>query len=566
MKAKKRKKIFIGVAWPYVNGTLHIGHLAGYLLPADIFARFQRLKGNNVLMVSGSDCHGTPITLEAEKIGKRPAEIVRKYHKKHRELFKLYEISFDIYTKTTTRNHKETVQKIFLNLLKRGFIFKKKSLQYFSEKENRFLPDRYVEGKCPYCGYPYARGDQCDRCGAIIGEGELINPKSKISKTKVILKETEHYYIDLPKFKKFLKRYLKNKRKLWRKWILKESLGWLKKGLKSRSITRDINWGIKIPTKKIPKHLRIKNASQKRIYVWFEAVIGYLSASIEWSKKRKKNWKEFWFSKNNISHYYFMGKDNLFFHSILFPSQLYGAFKKIHLPDYLIVNQFLTFEEKPFSKSRNVIIESSYIGKKYGVDPVRFYLTLISPETTDSSFTWEDFVNVNNNVLIGNIGNFIHRTLKLSKKTKGINKKYIEKNVEKNIKKYLNNIQKNLERCNFKNYVREVINLSSFGNKYLEEKSPWTLQKESEDFKKTVSNALFIILALYLSLIPLIPNSTQKLSQFLNVKIEKWPEKNTISFLKKYLRKIKIKREKVLFQKIDLSVIEKEKKKISLKR
>lgn len=560
---KKRKKIFIGVAWPYVNGALHIGHLAGYLLPADIFARFQRLKGNDVLMVSGSDCHGTPITLEAEEKSKKPEEIVKEYHKRHKELFKLFGISFDIYTKTTTKNHKEVVQRIFLNLLKKDFIFKKKSLQYFSEKENRFLPDRYVEGTCPYCKYPQARGDQCDRCGAVIAEGELINPKSKITKSKVILRETEHYYIDLPRFEKFLKKYLQEKGKYWRKWIRKESLSWLKRGLKPRSVTRDINWGIKIPIEKIPKNLIIKNASQKRIYVWFEAVIGYLSASIEWGKRKKRDWRKFWYSNKDLSHYYFMGKDNLFFHSILFPSQLHGSFKKIHFPDYLVVNHFLTLEGKPFSKSRNVIIESRYIGEKYSVDPVRFYLTLINPEDTDSSFSWEDFVKVNNNILIGNIGNFIHRTLKLAKNLKRINAQYLEEEVEKKVENSLKDVEKNLEENKFQNYVREIINLSTFGNKYLEKKAPWKLNKDSREFQKAILNALFIVLALYLSLIPLLPKSAQKISQILNLKIKEWPEKNIKSYLKKHFKEIKIGKASPIFQKIDPAVIEAEKKKIS---
>jgi len=551
---RKRKKIFIGVAWPYVNGILHIGHLAGYLLPADIFARFQRLRGNDVLMVSGSDCHGTPITLEAEEKKTKPSEIVKIYHKKHKELFKLFNISFDVYTKTTTRNHKKLVQDVFLKLLRKNFIFKKKSLQYFSKKENRFLPDRYVEGTCPYCGFEHARGDQCDKCGNVLKEGELIKPRSKITGFPVMLKETEHYYFNLPLFSKFLSNYIKDKKKIWRKWIYQESLSWIKRELEPRSITRDIGWGITIPSKKIPQKKKIKNISKKRIYVWFEAVLGYISASREWDEK---NWKKFWFGKN-LYHYYFMGKDNLFFHSILFPSQLYGSFRrKIHLPDYLAVNHFLMLNGKPFSKSRRTIIDSKYIGEKYGVDPVRFYLTLIAPEISDSSFTWKGFVETNNNILIGNIGNFINRTLNLSKIGKNFSKKDIEKDIEFQVKKIIKESKENLEECKFIEFIRNIISLSSLGNKYLEEKSPWKLNKKSSEFTKIISNALFILLAIQLLLKPLLPQTTKKLSQLTSIDINFWPENETV-FLKEKINKIKVEYVEALFRKIDPRVITEE--------
>ncbi len=311
----KKQNIFIGVAWPYVNGELHIGHLAGYLIPADIYARFHRYIGNNVLMVSGSDCHGTPITLEAEKKKISPKELVSLYHPKHKKLFNLYNLSFDVYTKTTTTNHKRVVQDLFIRLIKNGYIYKKETNQYFSLKENRFLPDRYVEGVCPYCKFPNARGDQCDNCGRVLEAGELIKPKSKLTGFPVGLNETEHYYFDLPKLEPFLRKYIAKNGPRWRKWVYEETLGWLKKGLRPRSISRDINWGVEIPVKSLPKNLQIKNAKDKRIYVWFEAVIGYLSASIEWSRTTEK-WRNFWYSNGFITHYYFMGKDNLVFHTL----------------------------------------------------------------------------------------------------------------------------------------------------------------------------------------------------------------------------------------------------------
>jgi len=268
------QKVFVGVAWPYVNGDLHPGHIAGNFLPADIFARYQRSLGKQVLMVSGSDCYGTPVTLEADKRQTTPQQVVYEYHPHHLELFKAYGISFDKYTQTITPNHREVVREMFLNLAQNGYLLKRITPQYFSQDENKFLPDRYVEGTCSFCGFTEARGDQCDSCGRVLDFSELKNPVNKLTKKPVTQKETEHLFLNWPKLQSFLEKYVESRNSHWKPWIHSEVQGWLKKGLKARAITRDIDWGVEIPNDQLPAELKLKNPENKRIYVWFEAVIG----------------------------------------------------------------------------------------------------------------------------------------------------------------------------------------------------------------------------------------------------------------------------------------------------
>ena len=341
-------------------------------------------------------------------------------------------ISFDLYTKTDNPNHKKIVQDFFVKLLERGLIFKKETEQYYSPEEKRFLPDRYVEGKCPHCGFAEARSDQCENCGRVLSPGELQNPKNRTSGKPAALKPTEHYFFDWPKLQPFLEKYVAG-REGWRNWVLKETEGWLKTGLKPRAITRDLDWGVEIPIERIPKELRIDNYEHKRIYVWFEAVIGYFSASLEWAELQGKQWEDWWYDKDAI-HAYFMGKDNLVFHTLFWPGQLHACDEKLHLPDLPVINQFLNLEGRKFSKSRGIIIDSKYFVETYGLDALRFYLTLIAPESADTDFTWADFVGKNNEILIGNLGNFVNRTLTLAQALefdgKNIDKKLAEKITE----------------------------------------------------------------------------------------------------------------------------------------
>ena len=559
------KKFFIGVAWPYVNGDLHIGHLAGYLLPADIFARFQRLIGNDVLMVSGSDCYGTPITVEADKRGITPEELVNEYHPKDVALFELYHISYDLYTKTTTPNNAKVVQDEFVALVKNGYIYKDKTFQYYSDEEKRFLPDRYVEGTCPNCGYTEARSDQCDKCGKVLESGELKNPVSKLTKKLVAMKETENYFLDWPKLQPFLEKYIAEKGPQWRTWEFEEAKGWLKRGLRPRAITRDMTWGVPIPVDELSIEYRISNIESKRIYVWFEAVTGYLSASKEWALKNDQAdlWKDWWYNEKSV-HYYFMGKDNLVFHTLFWQGQLHGYDEKLHLPDVPIINNFLNLEGEKFSKSRGVTIDSLYIAETYGVDPVRFYLTYIMPENSDANFAWGDFVDFNNSILIGKFGNFINRVLKLAEKTALTTNFVLDKKLTVSIVRTFETTYSHLEKCELKLYAQSIIELSEAGNKYVAEKEPWRLKKDSEEYKAIISNALLVVLALLLITRPLIPVSNRKLKSMLGVDFEKWDRKVDVEDLIKKLAEIKITEPKPLFAKIDPEIIDKERTKIKI--
>lgn len=518
------KKIFIGVAWPYVNGDIHIGHLAGYLIPCDIFARYCRLKGYKTLMVSGSDCYGTPITVEADKRGISPQELVNEYAPKVQNLIKLYGITYDLFTSTTTENHKKVSQEVFLNLLNNGYIIKQKSLQYFSESENKFLPDRYVEGECPYCHSKDQRADQCEVCGRTLGLGELINPKSKLTGSEVILKETEHYFIDFPKLQEEISDFVK-KSTHWREWVQKETLGWLNEGLQPRAITRDIDWGVEIPVDQIPEELQIEGVESKRFYVWFEAVIGYLSAAIEWSNNQKEGsnqaWEDFW-KDPECKHYYIMGKDSLAFHTIFWPGQLIGQRKDYNLPYFPAVNQFLNLEGKKFSKSRKVHIDSIKVGEYFGTDYVRFYITSVLPESKDSNWKWDDFQSTINNELVGNLGNFIHRTLVFYNNklrvTSSVLREELDPIVEKESREVFQDVSAHLEKCEFVAALNRVLKYSKFGNQYFDQNKPWvTLKENREECEKSIFNCLQIVYSLSVLLKPFVPIAADKLAKLLGV-------------------------------------------------
>lgn len=421
------KKVLIGVAWPYVNGDIHVGHLGGYLLPADIMARFHRLLGNDVLMVSGSDCYGTPITVEADKKGMKPEEVVELYHKKDLELFKLYGLDYNLYTRTTTPKHREVVHDLFLKLLDNGYIEKGVMQQYYAVDDKQFLPDRYVEGTCPYCKAGNQRSDQCENCGRWLKDGELIDPISKLTGSKVTLKDTEHYFLNFEKLEPELRKYLDDNKDNWKKWVWQEADGWLREGLQKRAITRDMDWSVDLPVEKIKERDQSKQLSDftgKHIYVWFEAVIGYLSATRAWcemdegdadsifkrDKDQSRNWEDWWKNTDSVI-YNFMGQDNLVFHTLMWPGQLMGLKDGYQLPKYVVVNKFLNYEGKKFSKSRNWTIDSRVLAEKYGVDLVRYYIARTLPENKEGNFTWEDFVSAVNNELVANLGNLVNRTL-----------------------------------------------------------------------------------------------------------------------------------------------------------
>ncbi len=547
MSTKNTKNIFIGVAWPYVNGDIHFGHLAGYLIPADIFARFNRFIGNDVLMVSGSDCHGTPTTIEADKRGLTPSQVVDEYHPKHEALFKELGLTFDLYTRTDNPTHKRVVQDMFVAFIEKGYLYKEKSEQYYSETDQRFLPDRYVEGTCPHCGDAEARSDQCDNCGRLLNQGELINPLSKLSKTPVIMKETEHYFFDWPKLDNFLTTYVTEREKNWRPWVANESLRWLKNGLKGRPVTRDIDWGIEIPADRIPTDKLLAGYEHKRLYVWFEAVIGYLSASIKQSEEGGQDWQPYWHNKD-AQHYYFAGKDNLVFHSLFWPGQLHAYDESLHLPDVPAINQFLTLNNEAFSKSFGVTLNPRKILADFDLDIIRFYLCLIMPENSDSDFTWSDFIAKTNNLLIANLGNFLFRTLKLSEELNFADVSPDEIIIAET-HKALAEANVLLSQCKFKNYAERILELSAFANKYLSDTTPWTVKKtDMERYRVIMAGSLYITIALAALLKPIAPATFDKLIAMLGIDLKQWPEPSDISNL---LQNIKISNLSPLFKKIE---------------
>ncbi|MDR2799011.1 MAG: methionine--tRNA ligase [Bifidobacteriaceae bacterium] len=414
----QKKKVLILVAWPYANGPRHIGHVAGFGVPSDVYARYMRMAGHDVLMVSGTDEHGTPIAMQAEKDGVSPKELVDKYNAQIVKDLCDLGLSYDLFTRTTTGNHYKTVQNIFLQLLENGYIFKDSMKQAVEEKTGKTLPDRYIEGECPKCGYKEARGDQCDNCGSQLDPEELINPKSKNTGLPPKFIDSVHFFLDLPALKDALTKWLKT-RESWRPNVLKYSLN-IVKDTKPRAITRDIDWGIPVP---LPEWKDDKN---KRLYVWFDAVIGYLSACIEWARREgdENAWRKYWNDEATQSDY-FMGKDNIAFHSPIWPSELLGYrglgskggkagdYGELVMPTEVVSSEFLTMEGKKFASSRGIVIYVKDILAKYPVDALRYYISIAGPENNDTDFTWEAFVHRNNSELVGSCGNLVNRTLNM---------------------------------------------------------------------------------------------------------------------------------------------------------
>ena len=544
----KTKKNLIGVAWPYVNGDLHPGHIAGCYLPADIFARYKRLLGEEVLMISGTDCFGTPITVQADKEGVTPREIVEKYSPRATKLIvDTYNTSFNSFTKTDTELHRQITQKFFLNLAKNGFIIKKSSDQYYSEVDKKFLPDRYVEGECIHCHAKEQKGDQCENCGRTLAVGDLIEPYAKLSKNPVTLKSTEHYFVDLSKFKESLKKYVASHQDDWRRWVWKESYAWVEE-LEERAITRDIDWGVEIPTEGIPEELKIEGAENKRFYVWFDAVIGYFSEGIKWAEangiSEEDFLNKFWNNQDeDLKHYLFVGKDNLFFHTLWWQALLIGQNNdwnnlELKLANNVPVNSFLNLENQKFSKSRGIYIDSTKLVEEFGLDSVRFYLSSIMPENADANWKWADFEATNNNELAANIGNFIHRTLtfyqsKLESKivipVSGTEHSEVEEDrnlavlfdsvVKEKITKAFADYTKAIETCEFSKALNIVLLLSKYANKYFNDKEPWKQLKDDKSAcEKTIYSCLQLVEALRILLNPFCPNASDRLSKTLGIK------------------------------------------------
>ena len=516
------EKIFIGVAWPYANSPLHLGQIAGAYLPPDIFARYHRTRGDDVLMVSGSDQHGTPITIRAEQEGKTPAEIAGKYHRQFLESWQKLGITFDLFTTTGTQNHAEVAQDIFLRLLERDYIYKDSVLQAFCGKCQRFLPDRYVEGSCPHCEYAGARGDQCDQCGKPLSADELVEPRCGLCGTTPEFKESEHFFFRLSAFQDRLLDWVKPKN-YWRPNVLNFTRRYLEEGLKDRAITRDIDWGIALPIEGYPG---------KRLYVWFEAVIGYLSASKEWARTTgdQDAWQPFW--QGDSKAYYFIGNDNIPFHTIIWPAMLMG-YGGLNLPYDVPDNEYLTIEGRKLSSSRNWAVWLPDYLSRYDPDPLRYLLSVNMPETGDTDFSWREFVRRNNDELVATYGNLVQRVLTfVYRRCEGCvpepgeidaaSQALLEK-AEDTLKA----MDGQLYACRFKEAIKTAMALAQEANRYLEEKSPWkTIKEDARAAATALYVALNVISGLRMAFYPFLPFSSQKLHEYLgfdgNVEADGW--------------------------------------------
>ncbi len=521
--ANGRRKILVAPAWPYAAGPRHIGHVAGFAVPADIFARYHRLLGSDVLMVSGTDEHGTPVMVAADKEGRSYAETAQHYNRSIREDLRDLGISYDLFTRTTTRNHAVVLRDIFRTLYERGYIIERQQLVSFSATTGHTLPDRYIEGTCPICGYPEARGDQCDNCGNQLDPIDLINPRSKIDGTTPVFRETNHLFLDLPAFAERLGEWIQEQ-KHWRPNARNFSLS-LVKELKPRPITRDLDWGVRIPV------AGYEEDEQKRIYVWVDAVVGYLSASVEWAQARGEPdaWREWWQNPDS-RHYYFMGKDNIVFHSVIWPSMLlgYGSGGELgagrgdlQLPYNVAASEYLTMEGRQFSTSRAHAIYVRDFLSRYDPDPLRYYLTAAGPETQDTDFTWSEFVRRNNDELVAAWGNLVNRTLTNVYRNFGEVPSPGELEPEdeavlRAVEGGFEAVGEQIEGVRFRAALAEAMRLAALVNAYASDQAPWTTIKTDRDRAATVLNVcLRCIDNLKLLFAPFLPFSSQTVHELL---------------------------------------------------
>jgi len=515
---KKYKRYLITSALPYANGPLHIGHLAGVYVPSDIFTRYLRMKGEDVISICGSDEHGVPITLKARNEGVTPQEIVDRYHEINKKAFREFGIAFDIYSRTSNKIHYETASDFFLNLYNKGEFTEKVSEQYYDEEASTFLADRYIMGTCPRCGNESAYGDQCEKCGTSLSPSDLINPHSTISGSKPVLRETLHWYLPLDKYEPWLKKWILEQHKEWKTNVYGQCKSWLDQGLQPRAVSRDLDWGVPVP---------VKNAKGKVLYVWFDAPIGYISATKELTPDWEKYWKD---KETKMIH--FIGKDNIVFHCIIFPAMLKAEGSFI-LPDNVPANEFLNLEGDKISTSRNWAVWlheylADFPGKQ---DVLRYSLCASAPETKDNDFTWKEFQARNNNELVAILGNFVNRTLVLTKNY--YDGKVPERGrttpeddgVLSEILKIRQNVETSLESYRFREALKEAMNLARLGNKYLADSEPWKVIKTDQERVKTILNiALQITANLTIILEPFLPFSMQKLRSWINFSEVKWDQ------------------------------------------
>ncbi len=522
------EQILVAVAWPYANAKIHVGNITGAYLPADIFARYHRLKGNRVIMVSGSDAHGTPITVRADEEGLEAEVVYKRFHQTFLDLFQKAGLAYDLFTSTHTENHFKVSQSIFMALRESGHLYAEKQQQWYSPGQRRFLPDRYVEGTCYICGYDSARGDQCDNCGNLLEATQLIDPRSKIEGSTLELRETEHFFLDLGRLQADIVEFLQARESYWRPNVVRQSLGQiLSEGLRGRPITRDLDWGIPVP---------LDGWEGKCLYVWFEAVIGYLSASVEWAQVNGQPdaWHDWWYNPQ-AKAYYFIGKDNIPFHAVMWPAQLHGAgawFGKIFeekedtaltLPFDVPANEFMNLEGRKISGSRNWVVDGLDFLNRYDPDPLRYYLTTNMPESRDSDWDWGEFVARNNNELVATWGNLANRVLSFSSRhwegrvpTFEGDLRPADRALLETVEAGFDSVGALLEGVRLRAALQEAMRLASEVNRYLDEAAPWfEIKSDRNAAAKSIYTALRAVDSIKILLAPFLPFSSEQLHGFL---------------------------------------------------
>ncbi|WP_089356032.1 methionine--tRNA ligase [Ekhidna lutea] len=527
--SKQYKRHTISAALPYANGPVHIGHLAGVYVPADIYVRYLRSKGEDVAFVSGSDEHGVAIELRARKEGKSPQEVVDFYHTQIKDSFEKFGISFDIYHRTSSELHHETASEFFKKMEAEGKFAVETSEQFFDEKEQQFLADRYIKGTCPNCGFEEAYGDQCEKCGSTLSPTELKNPKSMLSGEVPVMKETKHWYLPLDKYEPWLKEWLLEGHKEWKSNVYGQCKSWIDNGLRPRPMTRDLKWGIPVP---------VEGGDGKVLYVWFDAPIGYISATKQWAKDNGKNWEDYWKSEDTrLLH--FIGKDNIVFHCIIFPTLLKAEGSYV-LPDNVPANEFLNLESNKISTSRNWAVWLHEYLEEFPdkQDVLRYTLTANAPETKDNDFTWKDFQTRNNSELVAIFGNFVNRAVVLTHKyfdgkvpTRN-ELQPIDEDVIKAVNEIPAKIEVALDQFKFREALSQMMELARIGNKYLADTEPWKLIKEDQNRVETILNiALQISANLAIVCEPFLPFTAEKLVGILNTVRRGWTEAGGVDFL-----------------------------------
>ena len=530
------RTILSAPAWPYANGPRHIGHVSGFALPCDMFSRYQRMAGNKVLMVSGTDEHGTPIQVQADAEGVSARELADRYNRVIVDDLTGLGMTYDLFTRTTTRNHYAITQEIFLGLLRNGYIFPKTTLGAISPSTGRTLPDRYIEGTCPICGYDSARGDQCDNCGNQLDPADLINPRSKINGETPVFRETEQYFLDLPAFAEVLGSWLQAKAGHWRPNVLKFSLNLLD-DLQPRAITRDLDWGVPVPLD------GWRDRPDKRIYVWFDAVIGYLSASIEWARRSgdPDAWRAWW-NDPDAEAYYFMGKDNIVFHSEIWPAMLFGysgigarggspgPLGQLNRPTEVVSSEFLTMEGRKFSSSRAVVIYVRDFLARYDVDALRYYVAIAGPENQDTDFTWSEFVRRNNDELVATWGNLVNRSVSFAARNIGSIPEAgrltdLDHELLAKSGRAFGTVGDQLSASRFKFAITEAMRTVAEANKYFSEQAPWKLRESDPDRMRTVLHvALQVVDDAKTLLTPFLPRSSQQVYEMLHDNAGTWSD------------------------------------------